>query len=166
LQARVLSRPVNLGKEHYRLRNSAFTLLDLLTALGLFAVLAAIAIPNWTNQLPAYRLNTAARQVQSELHRIKSQAVAGNIDFRVVFMAPSFYRIERKTDTQDYEPTGENKVLPEGIIYGNGSAANISFTPRGTANSDTITLCNSRKEGKNVIVFGGTGRVRVVSGPC
>jgi type II secretory pathway pseudopilin PulG len=148
----------------YRLRNSAFTLLDLLTALGLFAAMAAIAIPNLAAQLPTYRLNAAARQVQSELHRIKSQAVANNTNFRVVFLNPSLYRIERMSGS--YQPTGEEKALPDGIIYGHGSAADISYTPRGTSNSQTIKLCNSRREGKSVIVFGGTGRIRVVSDPC
>jgi Tfp pilus assembly protein FimT len=138
--------------------------LDLLTALGLFAAMAAIAIPNLAGQLPTYRLNTAARQVQSELHRIKSQAVAHNANFRVVFLNPSLYRIERMSGS--YQSTGEQKALPEGIVYGNTSAADISFTPRGTANSDTVSLCNSRREGKNIIVFGGTGRIRVVSSPC
>ena len=146
------------------LRKSAFTVLDLLTALALFGILAAIAIPNWAAQLPTYRLNSAARQIQSELHRVKSQAVAGNTDFRVVFLTPSLYRIEKKIGT--YQPTGENKVLPEGIVYGKVSASNISFTPRGTSTSDTIRLCNSRSEGKNVIVFGGTGRIRIASESC
>jgi len=148
----------------YRLGNSAFTLLDLLTALGLFAAMAAIAIPNLAAQLPTYRLNAAARQVQSELHRIKSQAVANNTNFRVVFLNPSLYRIERMSGS--YQPIGADKALPDGIIYGNGSAADISYTPRGTSNSQTIKLCNSRREGKSVIVFGGTGRIRVVSDPC
>jgi Tfp pilus assembly protein FimT len=138
----------------------------MITALALSGILAAIAIPNLAGQLPTYRLNTAARQVQSELHRIKSQAVARNADFRAVFVPPSSYRIEKKTGTAAYAATGENKPLPEGIFYGTVGAATISFTPRGTSTSDTIRLCNSRREGKSVIVFGGTGRIRVVSERC
>jgi type IV fimbrial biogenesis protein FimT len=146
-------------------RQSAFTLLDLLVGLGIFVVLAAIAIPNLGAQLPAYRLNSAVRQVQSELHRIKSQAVSNNAEFRAVFVAPSLYRIEKKVGAT-YESTGENKVLPDGITYGSATIHDISFTPRGTASSGTIRLCNNRRQGKNVIVFGGTGRVRVESGNC
>jgi Tfp pilus assembly protein FimT len=136
----------------------------MIVALAVAGILAAIAIPNLAGQMPIYHLDAAARQVQSELHRIKSQAVAGNTDFRVVFLNPSLYRIERKIGS--YQPTGGTRALPDGIIYGSGSAANISFTPRGTSNSDTIKLCNSRREGKNVIVFGGTGRIRVVNERC
>jgi Tfp pilus assembly protein FimT len=153
------------GAKFHLLPEAAFTLLDMIVALALSAIVAGIAIPNLMALAPAYRLNAAARQIQSELHRLKSRAVAQNIDYRVVFLAPSLYKIEKKTNAI-YVPTGEDKSLPEGIVYGNTSAADISFTPRGTSNSDTIRLCNSRQEGKNVIVFGGTGRIRVVSGPC
>jgi Tfp pilus assembly protein FimT len=138
----------------------------MITALALSGILAAIAIPNLAGHLPAYRLNAAARQVQSELHRIKSRAVAQNTEHRAVFLPPSSYRIERKIGATTYASTGEIKPLPDGIIYGNASAKNISFTPRGTSTSDTIRLCNSRREGKSVIVFGGTGRIRIVNEPC
>jgi type IV fimbrial biogenesis protein FimT len=154
------------GAKFHLLPEAAFTLLDMIVALALSAILAGIAIPNLMALAPTYRLNAAARQIQSELHRIKSQAVAQNIDYRVVFLAPSLYKIEKKTNAHIYQPTGEDKALPEGIVYGNTSAPDISFTPRGTSNSDTIKLCNSRQEGKNVIVFGGTGRIRVVNVPC
>ena len=138
----------------------------MITAVALSGILASIAIPNLADQLPTYRLNTAARQVQSELHRIKSQAVAQNTEHRAVFLLPSSYRIERKIGATTYASTGEIKPLPEGIVYGNASAKNISFTPRGTSTSDTIRLCNSRREGKNVVVFGGTGRIRIASQSC
>ena len=138
----------------------------MITALALSGILVAIAIPNLAGHLPAYRLNAAARQVQSELHRIKSQAVAQNTEHRAVFVPPSSYRIEKKTGTAAYEPTGENKTLPEGIFYGKVGAANISFTPRGTSTTGTIKLCNGRHEGKNLIVFGGTGRIRIEREIC
>jgi type IV fimbrial biogenesis protein FimT len=138
----------------------------MIIALAFSAVLAGIAIPSLSALLPTYRLNAAARQIQSELHRIKSQAVAQNADYRLVFLTPAIYRVEKKANAGTYQPTGENKVLPKGIVYGNNSAADISFTPRGTSNSDTIRLCNTRHQGKNLIVFGGTGRIRVVGGPC
>lgn len=71
-----------------------FTLLELIVALAIFSVLAAIAIPTWSTLIPTYALNSAARQVQSELHRTKSRAVAENTHFRVVFSAAS-YKIQK-----------------------------------------------------------------------
>lgn len=146
-------------------RDRAFTLLDLITAVALFGILTAIAVPNWASQLPTYRLNSAARQLQSELHRVKSQAVARNAHLRVVFLAPSAYRIERK-DGAGYRSTGEEKTLPEGITFGGGNIGPIGFAPRGTADGGTVPLCNDKREGKNIIVSGSTGRVRVAGATC
>lgn len=143
----------------------AFTLLDLITGLAICGVLAAIAVPNWASQLPTYRLNGAARQLQSELHQVKSQAVARSAHLRVVFLAPGAYRIERKEGAA-YRSTGAQKTLPEGITFGGDAIRPIGFAPRGTADGGTITLCNDKREGKNVIVSGSTGRVRVTGATC
>jgi type II secretory pathway pseudopilin PulG len=146
-------------------RDGAFTLLDLITGLAICGVLAAIAVPNWASQLPTYRLNSAARQLQSELHWVKSQAVARSAHLRVVFLAPAAYRIDRK-EGAGYRPAGEQKTLPEGITFGGGNIGPIGFAPRGTADGGTITLCNDKREGKNIIVSGSTGRVRVAGAAC
>ena len=153
------------GAREALFRDSAFTLLDLITGLAICGALAAIAVPNWASQLPTYRLNSAARQLQSELHRVKSQAVARSAHLRVVFVVPSAYRIERKEGAA-YRSTGEQKALPEGITFGDGNVRPIGFAPRGTADSATITLCNDKREGKNIIVSGSTGRVRVTGVTC
>ena len=146
-------------------RDCAFTLLDLITGLAICAALAAIAVPNWAALLPTYRLNSAARQLQSELHRVKSQAIARSAHLRVVFLTPRAYRIEQK-DGAAYRSTGEQKTLPEGITFGGDGTGAIGFAPRGTADGGTITLCNDKREGKNIVVSGSTGRVRVAGATC
>ena len=84
---------------------------------------------------------------------------------RVVFLAPAAYRIERKEGAA-YRSTGEQKPLPEGITFSGGNVGPIGFAPRGTADGGTITLCNDKREGKNIIVSGSTGRVRVTGATC
>ena len=53
-----------------------FTLLELLVALALFTILVAFGVPHWGTLLPTYRLRSAARQLRSELSRIKMQAAS------------------------------------------------------------------------------------------
>ncbi len=140
-----------------------FTLLELIAALAIFSIVAAIAIPTWSTLIPTYSLNSAARQVQSELHKTKSRAVAENRDFRLVFSSTS-YKIQRHKGST-YEDTGENKPLPEGIFLGNSSVKTVSFASRGTSNGGTVRLCNSNGAGKNIRVQSSTGRTRVCPMP-
>lgn len=137
-----------------------FTLADLLVAVAIFSVLAAIAIPTWRSLLPTFALSGAARQIQSELSRIKMQAVAENVTFRLAFSdTADNYTVERVAGTTT--TLQGTKPLPEQIDIRN--AITLGFTPRGTATpgtGGTVKLCNSKGVGTN-IVLSSTGRVRV-----
>lgn len=149
-RARILSPPIS---------DRGFTLMELLVGAAIFGILLVIAIPTWIILLPSYSLNSAARQIQSELHRIKMQAVAENITFRLAFSGlAGSYTIERVGASTTQQGT---KPLPDGIDI--RSAITLGFTPRGTATpggGGTVRLCNSRGAGTNV-VLSSTGRVRV-----
>lgn len=137
-----------------------FTLIEIVVALAIFAVLAAVALPRWSTLLPDYRLRSAARQAQSELHRIKSQAIAENVTFRLAFsQAFDNYTVERVVGSITTQQV--IKPLPEGIDVRN--SVTLGFTARGTAsNSGTVKFCNSKGAGYNVVVS-GTGRIRICS---
>lgn len=136
-----------------------FTLMEMLVVIAIFGLLAAIAVPTWISLLPTYALNSAARQVQSELHRIKAQAVAENVTFRLVFSdTADHYTIQRVGTTTTQQGI---KPLPNGIDIRN--AITLGFTSRGTATpgtGGTVKLCNSNGAGTN-IVLNSTGRVRI-----
>lgn len=138
-----------------------FTLLEVLVALALFTILAAFSIPHWGTLLPTYRLRSAARQLRSELNRIKMQAASETARFRLVFSA-SEYSVERHNSTT-YRPIGGGRSLPKGIDIRSATRSSLGFTPRGTATpgtGGTVKLCNSKDVGTNV-VLSSTGRIRV-----
>ncbi len=132
-----------------------FTLVEILVTVALIGIISAIAIPDWGTLLPTFRLNGATRQVQSELHRIKMKAVNENVNFQFVYSdKANSYQVQRDGTLV------ETKVLPEGIEL--RGALTLVFTPRGTPNITnpvTVFLCNTKNEGKNIVVR-ATGRIR------
>ena len=62
-----------------------FSLAEILVAIGIFAILAAIATPQFIAFRPKNRLNGAARQIYSELMWARSKAVNDNSSYVVTF---------------------------------------------------------------------------------
>src|SRR3990172_10215414 len=138
--------------------HGGFTLLELLVVLAILAILGTVAIPVWGVMVPAFALNGAARQIQSELDRIKRQAISENVTFRLAFSETGDnYTVERVGGTTTQQGV---KPLPNGIDIRN--AITLGFTSRGTASpgTGTVKLCNSKGAGTN-IVLSSTGRVRI-----
>lgn len=130
-----------------------YSIIELVVAVALAGILAAIALPSWNKLLPSYQLDSSVRQFQSELHNIKMRAVAENIGFQLVYAnGNADYTIQRDSAVLVTKP------LPAGVIVTNSGT--ISFSPRGTASANRIRLRGSDGACKQVVVS-PTGRVRI-----
>jgi prepilin-type N-terminal cleavage/methylation domain-containing protein len=136
-------------------RSAGLTLLELLVAVALFGVLAAIALPDLRRTLAAWRLNAAARQLVMDLKLTRAQAIAGGVNQRLRFVpATPRYQRERQQGTS-YVAVGPPIALPDGIIVVDCSAAGagISFRPRGLAAAfGTITLRDADGLERRIVV--------------
>jgi len=130
-----------------------YSLIELVVAMALAGILAAIALPGWNKLLPSYQLDSSARQFQSELHNIKMRAATENVGFQLVYAnGAAAYTIQRDSAVLVTKP------LPAGVIV--TSAGTISFSPRGTASANRIRLRCSDGMCKQLVVS-PTGRVRI-----
>lgn len=130
-----------------------YSVIEILTAIVVMGIVAAIALPAWNRLLPSQDLNSAARQVQSELQNIKMRAAAENLGFQFAYLADSAeYSIQRDAMVIAMKP------LPEGIRI--SKAGTIFFSPRGTAGGNRIRLRSPDGLCAHVVVS-ATGRIRM-----
>ncbi len=138
-----------------------FTLLEILVTMAILTILGAFAVPQWGNLLSKYRLDSAARQVATELHGVKNRAMAQYRRVRLVFDSPTTYIIQKEQTPgeEDYTAISGSKSLPLGItaVFNNTPV----FQTRGNASPGaTITLSNSESDTKEVVVS-LTGRIDI-----
>jgi prepilin-type N-terminal cleavage/methylation domain-containing protein len=115
-----------------------FTLVELITAVVIFGILAGIAVPQFLAFRPKSRLNGAARQIYSELMWARSRAVNDNSAYVITFPTNQTMAIAGSTTkTVNIQAEYSDVTLTS-------SASTIVFSSRGTADvGPTITLTNS-----------------------
>ncbi len=129
-----------------------FSAIELAIVLALTGLLAAIALPRWQGLVQSYELNNSARQIQSELHNLKSRAAAENVSFQLAYAAgAASYTIQRDSVAL------VNKSLASGTTI--TKAGSISFSPRGTAAANRVRLADVQGKCRQIVVS-ATGRVR------
>jgi type IV fimbrial biogenesis protein FimT len=141
-----------------------FTLLELLIAVLVFAVVGAIAAPAYRRALAGWRLSAAARQVVLDLKIARARAILDSATHRVRFSVPgNSYQHERQRPSGTYEPAGPPTDLPSdvAVVACTAAGSGISFRPRGTAGAfGSVSLRNAEGDLRAVIVD-IVGRVRV-----
>jgi prepilin-type N-terminal cleavage/methylation domain-containing protein len=115
-----------------------FSIGEILVAVGIFSILAAIAVPQFAAFRPKLRLDGAARQIYSELMWARSRAVSDNSSYAVTFPTNQTMLITGlTTKTVNIQTEYSDVTLAS-------SASTITFSSRGTTNvAPTITLTNS-----------------------
>lgn len=139
-------------------RDSGFTLIELMIAVGMISILIAIAIPNAMKWLPDYRLKAAARDLYSNMQKAKVEAVKSNSDWAIVFdLANNQYFVcSDKGGDGSWSGTADNTITKTcffhtGIVYGHGNATTNATTTGGSFPADEVSYH------PNIVVFNSRG---------
>jgi prepilin-type N-terminal cleavage/methylation domain-containing protein len=137
---------------------AGFTVIELIVALAIVALLTSTALPAWNRFVAAYNLSSSARIVHSELQNLRIRAAAENVGFRLAYAAGG-----ASIDIERDGAIVARKPLASGILITH--AGSIAFSPRGTASANRVRLSNGERSCRQVIVS-ATGRVRGCIAAC
>jgi len=141
--------------------NAAFTLVEMLTVIGIIGIMSAIAIPNLLN--PEHKLKAAARDLMGDMQKTRSMAIKTNKEWKIEFdIANNKYSITTGS------PSVTKKTVPfsgyaAGVKYGHGLASedvsgDTLFPLTNTYTSDILSF-NSK--GMVNTTVSGTGELFV-----
>ena len=126
-------------KSRFLLNSRGFTIIELMVVTTVFAILTAIAMPQFRNVQTRFRLDGATRQVFSELMSARAKAVNENTTYTVTF--PNTYTVQIVGSATR---TVNLRTLFNSDVTVSSSAATINLSSRGTSDvGSTITVSNS-----------------------
>lgn len=139
--------------------NKGFTVLELVIALAIGAVLTAVAVHTISSKIPGKHLSGATLALQSDLSLAKMEALKSGKQYMVTVSGSSYtFSVGDKASGSGTWTIDSSSALPYPDVTLTGGP--IVFDPRGTVSSSTdITLENS--EGiKRTISVSIAGRIR------
>lgn len=170
---------------------SGFAMIELIVVAAIIAVMAAVAIPNIISWIPTIRVNSAARDLVSEMQLARMKAVSERNDYVITFdTTTNQYSIYDDGDN-DFSTSNvlvKTVNLPSGIQFGyiagkdpsnediagsvqfgaTSSPIRETFVPNGTANLmgsvyliPTEDIAGGRRDRQRAITVIQTGRVKL-----
>jgi type IV fimbrial biogenesis protein FimT len=130
---------------------NAFTLVEMMIAVAVIAILGTVGVPYLLASLPTYRVNGAVRHLMADFRLAKTTAVERGKDVIIAFHMPggNQYRVWVDGDEDRVLDPGEEILKTEdipglykGIVFGSGD---------GTAPADGVTFQN------DLAIFAPTG---------
>ena len=144
-----------------------FSLTELLMVIAITGILSGLASVSFSSQLPHHRLNSAARDIVSDLRWARQLALAERQPVSVVLdLERERYQIERHS--QPGIPIGWVRNLQDrGQGYGeidlvsSSGGPILTFYPQGTTNSWTTIILRNRSGEQRQITVVATGKVKL-----
>ncbi len=131
-------------------KNSGYTLIEVMTVIGIIAIVCGIVVPNVLGWLPKYRLRSGAEEIQSALQLARLDAVKRNTETIVTFDTANHTYL-----TSISGQTIKSGNMPSGITIDDvtNPSSQVKFNGRGLASTSTsILVKNIQGETKTITV--------------
>jgi prepilin-type N-terminal cleavage/methylation domain-containing protein len=141
-----------------------FSVVELVIAISLIAILAAIAYPSFTAYTAPFRVQAAGREVYSALQDARQQAVTRGRRVRFQVVGADSYTLQWEDGAQWRTIRGPIRL--EGGMGLTSSGGTLTFLPRGTVTPlSTITVSDpQRADHPVVLTVPITGLIRARQG--
>ncbi len=130
---------------------SGFTLIEVIIVMGVIGIMSAIAFPMVSNWLPNYRLRGEARNLYSNMQRIKLEAVRRNSDVGISFTTVAFPAVGGRYQAFIDDGSGVGGVA--GNLIQDGTEATLFQIPM----SASCSLVIASFSGNSAVGFNSRG---------
>ena len=144
------------------MNRSGFTLVEMMVAISILAILAAIAIPNGISWMGNARINSAGRQVYAAIQDARMHAIKANANTTIEFSAAGDSYETSKWDPQALQMNQQTHTLPAGVQVAATTFPGrvLTYNGRGFGSTGNVDLTNN--SGRTIqISVNVTGRPRV-----
>lgn len=136
-------------------QQTGFTLIEVLMAVVIVAIMVAIAVPSFTETLERRRVVGAANELSADLQYTRSLAVSKQTDTYVASSA-SGYTVSINGETAPHKTV----TLPTSLSFTSGGTVTFGYL-NGTSNTSTYTISSSKSPYQATVSTNVMGRVQL-----